>query len=300
MNAETPPGDAPVPVLTVVIPAYNEEDALGPEVDHIASVLSEAGITHEIIVVDDGSTDGTAEAARTKSCTLIRLPRNHGYGAALKKGIAAARSELVAITDADGTYPAEALPEMVPLAGEYDLVVGARTGGNVHIPMVRRPAKWFLRKLASWLSGFKIPDLNSGLRVIRRSLVRRYAHILPQGFSFTTTISLALLCNGFSVKYLPIDYRRRIGDSKIRAGHAWDFLLLILRVMVLFNPLKVFLPMGALAFLVGLAKFVYDVTKQDLSESAVMCLLTAILLWAIGLLADQNARLGLDREAWPQ
>ncbi len=300
MNAAAPSSEAPIPQLTVVIPAYNEENALGPEIDRLCSVLAEAGITHEIIVVDDGSTDGTADVARSKNCRLIRLPRNHGYGAALKKGFAAARSELVAITDADGTYPAEALPEMVRAAEEYDMVVGARTGDSVHIPLVRRPAKWFLRKLASWLSGFKIPDLNSGLRVIRRSLVRRYAHILPQGFSFTTTISLALLCNGFSVKYLPIDYRRRIGDSKIRAGHAWDFLLLILRVIVLFNPLKVFLPMGALAALVGLGKFAYDVTKENLSESAVMCLLTALLLWAIGLLADQNARLGLDRETWPR
>ena len=290
---------SPVEGITVVIPAFDEEGAIRDEVEKLHSVLTAAPCPFEIIVVDDGSRDRTASIAAELPCRLIRQPRNMGYGAALKRGIAAARNPLVVITDADGTYPAEAIPELVEKAAGFDMVVGARVGDEVRIPWTRRPAKWFLRVLASYLAEYPIPDLNSGLRVMRREHVRRFAHILPRGFSFTTTITLSYLCSGLTVGYLPIDYRRRIGTSKIRPSHAWQFLLLILRVIVLFNPLKVFLPAGALVFLVGAAKFIYDVGIGNLSESAVMCILTALMLWSIGLLADQNSRLGLDRESWP-
>ncbi len=286
------------PEITVVIPAYNEENAVAAEVRHLNEVLDATGLSYEIIVVDDGSIDATAARAESERCRLVRQPRNMGYGASLKRGFREARSELVVITDADGTYPAEAIPDLVAAAGDHDMVVGSRTGENVHIPIERRPAKWFLRVLASYLAGFRIPDLNSGLRVIRREHVRRFAHILPNGFSFTTTITLALLCNDMSVGYLPIDYKKRIGDSKIRPSHAYRFLLLILRVMMLFNPLKIFLPLGALVGAVGLGKLVYDIRLQNLSESAVMCLIAALLIWCVGLLADQNSRLGMDRETW--
>lgn len=284
--------------VTVVIPAYNEEGAIAAEIDHLHSVLETLDRTYEIIVVDDGSADKTAEIAETKPCRVIRQPRNMGYGASLKRGFRAARSELVIITDADGTYPAEEIPKLLEQIEAYDMVVGARIGDNVHIPLIRRPPKWFLRMLASYLAGRLIPDLNSGLRVIRRSHVKRFAHILPSGFSFTTTITLSLLCNELSIGYVPIDYKKRIGSSKIRPSHAYHFLMLILRVTVLFNPLKVFLPLGLVTFVVGLGKFGYDVTKENLSESAVMCILAAVILWALGLLADQNSRLGLDRETW--
>ena len=175
------------------------------------------------------------------------------------------------------------------------MVVGARTGANVHVAVLRAPAKWFLRNLASYLAGSKIPDLNSGLRVMRRSQVRAYQRILPSGFSFTTTITLALLCTERSVKYVPVDYRARKGTSKIRPSHAYHFLILILRAIVLFNPLKVFLPLGALAFLVGVMKFIYDIALENLSETAVMGILAAVSIWSVGLLADQSARLNLER-----
>jgi hypothetical protein len=160
---------------------------------------------------------------------------------------------------------------------------------------MRRPAKWFLRKLASYLAGRSLPDLNSGLRLIRRDLVRRYEHLLPQGFSFTTTITLAAACNGHPVQYVPIDYRARLGQSKIRAWHAYDFTLLILRTIVFFNPLKVFIPLGTVLALGGLAKFVYDLTRNNLSESAVLAFLGALIIWTVGLLADQNARIATHR-----
>ena len=284
--------------FTVVIPAYNEVDQIGPELKRINSVLKDTKLRYEIIVVDDGSSDGTAEVAAGEDCRLIRQKRNMGYGASLKRGFREAKSELVVITDADGTYPPEEIPRLLEATQDYDMVVGSRTGESVHIPLVRRPAKWFLRQLASFLAEYPIPDLNSGLRVIRREQVKRFAHILPSGFSFTTTITLAHLCNEMTIGYLPINYLKRVGSSKIRPSHAYHFLLLILRVIVLFNPLKVFIPVGFSVFLVGFAKLIYDIRLENLSESAVMCLLTALVIWCVGLLADQNSKFGVDRQAW--
>lgn len=284
--------------LTVVIPAFNEEGAIADQVHSVARVLEQAGRKFEIIVVDDGSSDQTAERAKSTPCRLIRQPKNLGYGAALKRGIAAARSELILITDADGTYPSESIPELLARASDADMVVGSRTGSKVEWPLIRRPARWFLRRLASYLAERDIPDLNSGLRVFRRSHALRFARILPSGFSFTTTITLALLCNEYRVDYVPINYLKRVGSSKIRPIDAWNFLLLIVRAMVLFNPLRIFLPVGFFLFLAGIAKFVYDITKDNLSESAVMGILGAILVWSFGLLADQNSRLGLERRPW--
>jgi glycosyltransferase involved in cell wall biosynthesis len=158
-------------------------------------------------VVDDGSSDGTADAVAGLPCRVIRSKTNCGYGASLKRGIREARSDLILITDADGTYPATHFASLVARAAESDMVVGARTGGNVHIPNARRPAKWLITKLASYLCGKSIPDLNSGLRVFRRHHFAQFLRIIPNGFSFTTSISLGFLCNGLSVEYVPIDYR---------------------------------------------------------------------------------------------
>jgi hypothetical protein len=175
------------------------------------------------------------------------------------------------------------------------MVVGARVGESVNVPWERRPAKWFLNRLASYLAGRRLPDINSGLRLMRKSLVQRYEHLLPQGFSFTTTITLAAACNGHPVAYVPIDYHARLGKSKIRVRHAYDFTLLIIRTIVFFNPLKVFLPLGAVLGIAGVAKFAYDVTRDNLSESAVLGVLGALIIWAVGLLADQNSRMATHR-----
>jgi len=275
--------------FSVVIPAFNEEKGIVPTLRELRETLS--GLDYEILVVDDGSHDRTAELARGEGATVYQQPLNRGYGASLKAGIRRAKHDVIVITDADGTYPASAIPALVAGCETYEMVVGARVGANVAIPLVRRPAKWVLGKLASYLAGRPIPDLNSGLRAMRRELVRQYEHLLPSGFSFTTTITLSALCRDHLVRFDPIDYRARAGNSKIRPRHAYDFFLLILRTIVYFNPLKIFLPVGALFFAAGVAKFIYDATKENLSESAIFAFLTAFLMWGLGLISDQLSRI---------
>lgn len=280
------------PPISIIIPAYNEEKAIVSQIEAIKNVLDMHKITYELIVVDDGSSDDTAKQVQKSGVCLIHHPENRGYGAALKTGISAAKNETIVIIDADVTYPAEKIPSLLTKAHEYDMVVGARTGSNVHIPFIRKPAKWFLQKLAGYLAGRPIPDLNSGLRVMKKPIVKMFYSILPSGFSFTTTITLAFFCNDYSIYYLPIEYKKRVGNSKIRPVHAYYFLLLILRTIVYFNPLKVFLPLGGVLFLAGLGKFIYDIFLNNLSESAILGFLGGIIIWAIGLLSDQIAKAG--------
>jgi glycosyltransferase involved in cell wall biosynthesis len=209
--------------------------------------------------------------------------------------VAATTANYIVFIDADGTYPTDEILAMLSEINEYDMVVGARIGENTHIPLVRKPAKWFLQKLASYLAGQNIPDLNSGLRVIKKPLLEKFNNILPSGFSLTTTITLALLCNNYFVYYHPIDYFKRVGQSKIRPVEAYNFFLLILRTIIYFNPLKVFLPLGAVFFLAGSIKLIYDIYLDNLSESAVMGILSAFIIWAIGLLSDQISKLGIGK-----
>ncbi len=279
--------------LSVVIPAYNEEGAIKDTIETVRSVLSDLGTSFEIIVVNDGSTDGTLEAAQDSGVRVVHSPENYGYGASLKRGIAEGSSEYVAIIDADGTYPPEELPRMLELARSADMVVGDRGAAMTNVPLVRRPAKWVLNGLANYLAQRKIPDLNSGLRVFRRSALTPFIPLLPSGFSFTTTITLCMICSEHRVTYVPIAYGRRVGASKIRAVDFFNFVLLVLRTIMLFNPLRIFLPLGAVLFLLGAAKGAYDMRLLNLSESAVFALLSAIIVWSLGLIADMIARVHL-------
>jgi len=283
--------------ISIIIPAFNEEGAISRGIRAVDDVIRNTDFKYEIIVVDDGSTDDTFALASNENARVIKLPENMGYGAALKAGIRRSQYETIVIIDADGTYPADMIPTLVDALGEHDMVVGARTGDTVEIPLVRGPAKWFLNKLASYLAGRKIPDLNSGLRVMKKPLLRRFVHLLPQGFSFTTTITLASLCSGSLVKYVPINYYKRVGESKIRATHAFEFLLLIIRTIVYFNPLKVFLPLGAVFFIGGMVKFIYDIFIGNFSETALLGFVSATVFWAIGLLSDQISKIALRSDS---
>ncbi len=273
------------PAVSIVIPAYNEENGIGPVLEE----LRRLDPSWEILVVDDGSTDHTAERAERGGARVLRHPVNRGYGAALKTGIRAAHAAWIVITDADGTYPNERIPELVQGLETSHMVVGARTGGKVHIPLIRRPAKWALNQLANYLSETRIPDLNSGLRAFRKEDVLRFFDILPSGFSFTTTITLAFHVNDRFVTYIPIDYHKRAGRSKIRPLHdTANFAALIMRTILYFRPLKIFLPVSLFLFVAALAIFIYSWiwTPKIMDASVVITLMSSVQMAAIGLLAD--------------
>ena len=279
--------------LSVVIPAYNEEAAVRSTVEDVRAHLAPLGIPYEIIVVDDGSKDNTRAEAVASGATVDWNDQNSGYGATLKRGVKRAQYEYVAILDADGTYPARYLPEMLALCRHQDMVVGDRGAAMKNVPVIRRPAKFILNHLASFLADRKLNDLNSGLRVFRRSELIPFLPLLPQNFSFTTTITLCMSCNGKRLIYVPIEYGKRVGRSKIKPIDFINFIILILRVITLFNPLRVFIPLGLVLFLLGVAKLAYDIVQMNLSESAIFAFLAAIMIWSLGLIADMISRLHL-------
>jgi glycosyltransferase involved in cell wall biosynthesis len=282
------------PTVAVIVPAYNEQDAVRGTIEHVRRALAGAHVPHEIVVVNDGSDDQTSARAREAGVRVIDFPDNIGYGHALKTGIAATDSDLVAILDADGTYPPEALPGMIAMAEHADMIVGDRGAAMNNVPWVRRPAKWLLKVLASLLAQRRINDVNSGLRVFRRAALEQFVPLLPDGYSFTTTITLCMLATNMTVIYQPIHYGRRIGHSKIRARHFFKFVFLVVRLTVLFQPLRVFLPLGALLFVAGAAKWIID---SSLSATVAFAMLSAILVWSVGLLADMITRLHLRPHA---
>jgi len=291
--------------VSVIIPAYNEGNAVGGQVESVQQVLSSLGIQHEIIVVDDGSGDHTAQAAQQAGAFLLHHPENRGYGASLKTGILAAQYETIVIIDADGTYPPEHIPQLLELLENSDMVVGARIGENVNDSRFRQPAKLILRALAARIAEQPIPDLNSGLRAFRRECVMQYFPILPNRFSFTTTITLAYIADDYLVVYHPINYHPRIGQSKIVPWNFMDFIVLILRMSMMFNPLKVFVPLSLAFGLLGVVKTIYDMAalyvrspekgwslllEPLLSTSALLLLFIGVQILMIGMVADGVVR----------
>ena len=275
--------------VSIVIPAYNEEKAVGSVIDQIISIMEKADFLYEIIVVDDGSTDNTVQIIQERAVQLVRHPFNKGYGAALKTGMRKAKYDTIAIIDADGTYPAEELPKLASGIGEWDMVVGARVGKDAEVSPLRKVAKGFLTRLANYLVGTPIPDLNSGLRVFKKDIAMQFYNILPSGFSFTLTITLALLSNDYLVQYVPTRYHKRVGKSKIRPiRDTLGFLQLIIRTVMYFAPLKIFLPVSLALFLFGVVIFLYSllVLHKVMDVTVVVTILASIQIAAIGLLAD--------------
>ncbi len=279
--------------VTVIVPCYNEQDSIAATVRRLTDTMLQTNRPYELIIVDDGSDDAThyelSACAFEPALRVLRNDRNQGYGFSLKRAVAEAQYETVVILDADGTYPVERIDDLLGAMDGADMVVASRTGQSVHVPLSRRPAKWVLRKLAAYLTETEIPDLNSGMRVMKRSLVRKFLPLLPDGFSFTTTITLALLTHGYRVRYEPIDYARRVGCSSIRpVRDTLNFLSLIVRTVLYFKPLKVFAPVSAVIF--ALAVAVALVTKLAFGQLAdvmsVTLVIAAVQLLAIGLLAD--------------
>lgn len=275
---------------SIIIPTYNEKEGILQVIESLQLLRITHGNQWEIIIVDDGSTDGTSElVGNLQDIVLLRHPFNRGYGAAIKTGIRHAKYNTLIISDADGTYPAQDIPRLLAQLSKSDMVVGARGNNNSNIPLTRRPAKWMLNKLANYLTGIKIPDLNSGLRAMKKDVVVKFFHLLPDGFSFTTTITLAMLTNDYAVEFIPIEYKMRSGRSKIRPiRDTLNFLQLIIRTVLYFDPLKIFLPMSAFFFIASIVVLVlsYLFTPKIMDITTVILFISSVQILAIGMIAD--------------
>ena len=275
--------------VSIIIPAYNEELRIGEVLNNLLNDIKLWNFECEIIVVDDGSIDKTSEILEKYDVKLIRHEQNKGYGASLKTGIHFAKYDIIAIADADGTYPINKIPELINFIDEYDMVVGARK--YIELPLITRPAKWILNKYANYLVEYKIPDLNSGLRVFKKNVYSKFKRLLPNGFSFTTTITLALLSNDYPVKYVPIDYFKRAGKSKIKPiSDTINFFSLITRTSLYFNPLRVFAPIAFLLLFLGIVSFGYDIYMRDITDKTMMLFLWGMQFGIMGLLADMISK----------
>jgi glycosyltransferase involved in cell wall biosynthesis len=287
----------PVPrTVSVVVPAYNEEHGIRPVLTSLVQTMNALpAVTYEIIVVDDGSTDGTTEAVRDlPGVCVVRHDSNRGYGAALKTGLRHARYEWICITDADGTYPNERIGDLLAATADAHMVVGARTAPGVQDSWLRRLPRTFLRRYAAWVTRRKIDDLNSGLRIFRKDLAERFLHLLPDGFSFTTTITIALLMSYYTVRFIPIGYARRVGKSKIDPiGDTIRFLVLILRTGMYFAPLRTLVPPTLVLFLLFSGSAAYDVFwLHDLTEKTLILLVLSVNTGTLALVADMIHKRG--------
>ena len=277
-----------VGMLSVVIPALNEREAIVDTVKRVHAVLTEAKIEpFEVIVVDDGSNDGTGDLAREAGAVVVRHPHNVGYGRSLKDGITAARYPAIAITDADGTYPIEDIPKLYAMYGEgYDMVVGARTGKFYKESIIKSPLRWVLRSIVEWTAGRKIPDINSGLRIFHRDLTISHFNHLCDTFSFTTSMTLAYMMKGRFVGYRPIDYFQRIGKTRVRLFRdSIRTLQYVVEACVYFNPLKIFTLLAFLCGLMGVASFAAGVGFKivTLFWLGIGCGLMSIVVFSLGL-----------------
>lgn len=291
-----PGWDAATTLVSVVVPAYNEEAAIGDDLAAIQDALDGCGAQYEIIVVDDGSVDRTgAIAASYDGVRVIRHTHNRGTGAARTTGMRAAQGDVIVMTDADGTYPNHDIPRLLEALAEADMVIGARQHEAGTLPWLRAPAKWFIRMLAQFLTGTRIPDLNSGFRAFKRDIALRYVSILPNTHSWVSTITLAFLSDGYNVAYVPIDYYPRKGRSSFHPiADTYNYITLVVRSIMYFNPLKVFLPVTGLLLFVGVVKFIRDLFVYGsifyIPGITLLLLFMAVQVGALGLLADLIVR----------
>lgn len=274
--------------LTIVVPAFNEEKIIGSVLNNLMKLRKD---NWEILVVDDGSTDKTSEIVNSFSdIRLIRHAKNKGYGAALKTGIRNASAEYIITLDSDGQHSPEYIDGLLEYIKESDMVATYRTG-MVHSSLWRMPGKWLIAWLANYLSRTKIPDLNSGFRVFKKEVVSKYLHLCPNGFSFSTTITLTLLCEGYDIKFIPIKAQRRIGKSTVSLRVGFETILLIFRLITLFNPLRVFIPISLFLGFLGMLFIASDIFHKNLNDSTVLLILASIVVFLFGLMTDQMAHI---------
>jgi len=277
--------------VSIVIPAYNEEDTIGPVLEEICLLLDEDNLISEIIVVDDGSVDNTVQVVSKFPVKVVFHPYNKGYGAALKSGLRNATSGYIFTMDSDGQHRATDIPKLLEHIKTFDMVVGSREDHS-NQEWLRKPGKWILSRVANYLSNMKIPDINSGFRLIRKSCVEEFMHILPNGFSFSTTISLAMIQGGYSVKYVPINILKRSGGkSRVRqARDGFATILLITRCISLFNPLKIYAPIAAAILVFSVLFAAYGlIFYGSFPKTAIITSVSGILVLLFGILSDQLA-----------
>ena len=274
--------------ISIIIPVYNEEDSIEESIKKVKDTMKGIDYEYEIIVINDGSTDNSQKILENiRDIKLIINNCNKGYGASLKKGIENARYNFILITDADSTYPIEEIHRLTEHLGNFDMVVGARANIK-NSSLLKNVAKFIITRISNYLTKQKIPDINSGFRVFRKDLAMKFFHLFPEGFSFTTTITLAFLTNSYSIKYVPIQYFNRKGKSKIKSFDFFVFLELILRMMVYFKPLRMFSLISFFLFLVGMGVFLYSlfILKNVLDITITVIFLSSLQIFILGLIAD--------------
>jgi glycosyltransferase involved in cell wall biosynthesis len=281
--------------ISIIIPAYNEAGIIGQTITNLKLALEQIGEIFEIIVVNDGSSDATAEEAAKTGVKVINHPYNKGYGAAVKSGVKEAQYNWLGFYDADGQHTPETFISLIPYVKDYDMIVGAREGYRG--PAVRQPGKKLLQWIANYLSDVKIPDINSGLRLVKKELYQRFFHLFPPQYGWTTAITLAALKDDFSVKYVPIAIRpRQGGKSQVRISDAIRMFMLILRIILLFSPLRIFMPLALAFFAFGAVFSVGELAFfGKLGKAEIIFFTAAFFFFFFGLLMDQMA--ALRREA---
>ena len=283
------------PDVSVVLPVYNESLHLEQEISRIRASLESSPYSFEIVVVDDGSTDGSDERLKQiDGIRLITFTTNRGSGTARRLGTEAARGRIVVWTDVDMTYPNDEIPQLVKELEGYDQVVGARRTEEGTAKFIRVPVKWFIRRLAAYLVSTRIPDLNSGFRAFRRDVGVQFTDQLPKGFSCVTTLTMSFLTSGYSVKYIPIDYAERSGHSKF---HWWrdtqQYITQVVRLVMSYDPLRVFVPLGMALTMLAVGKLSFDLVAHPLrvATNTLLIFFAAFQAFAIGLIADLVVRL---------
>ena len=276
--------------ISIIIPAYNEADSIIKTITDLKENIEKLPFTFEIIVVDDASTDQTPALIKDMpGLKIITQPYNKGYGAALKSGAKVAQSDWLLFFDADGQHKPQYISTMLPYMDRFDLISGQRVGYQG--PLIRQPGKKAIHLLAIFLLGRKISDFNCGLRLIKKEHFLRFSHILPNGFSCSTTIIFAFYKEKLDIKFVPIQIEKRGGGkSMVKPKEAFIYFMLIIRLIILFSPLRFFLPISLLLFVFGAGLFIYDASLQGrISVSTVLILITSILIFFFGLIADQIA-----------
>lgn len=288
-----------MPCISVIMPAYNEGDLIGGVVRDTRSVLEKIDKTYEVIVIDDGSSDNTALTAQQAGAIVIRHPYNIGNGAAIKTGIRNARGDILVTLDGDGQHDPNDIPKLLENLGPYDMVVGSRNSDS-DTDAHRDLANMVFNSLASYVAGRKIEDLTSGFRAVKTHIARQFVYLLPNTFSYPSTITLSVVRAGYSLRYEPIRFARRAGRAKSKISPLRDglrFLMIILKIAVFYAPLKIFVPLSAIIFVLGVAYGLMRIflLNAPYGQTSALLLSTAVLTFMVGLVSEQIAQLRFDR-----